>query len=108
MMPGVESVLARIDPVTAIAAVALVIMVWVVIKLGRILLMAAIFGVVAGGASLSQGHSSRDAALHAGIAFGAAAILFFIIKLTRSLLLWLTLTAAGVASLIFFGLHRAA
>jgi hypothetical protein len=39
-------------------------------------------------------------------AFVAAAAMFFLVKMTRSILHWLLITAAGVAALIAFGLHR--
>jgi hypothetical protein len=39
-------------------------------------------------------------------AFVAAAAMFFLVKMTRSILHWLLITATGVAALIAFGLHR--
>lgn len=105
-MQQLESLLHRIDAPTALAAAALVILVLLVIKIGKIVLMAAVFGVIAGGASLSQGHSAKEASAHAVAAFVAAAAMFFLVKMTRSILHWLLITATGVAALIAFGLHR--
>lgn len=105
-MQHLESLLHRIDAPTALAAAALVILVLLVIKIGKIVLMAAVFGVIAGGASLSQGHGAKEASAHAVAAFVAAAAMFFLVKMTRSILHWLLITAAGVAGLIAFGLHR--
>lgn len=105
-MRHLESLLHRIDAPTALAAAALVILVLLVIKIGKVLLMAAVFGAIAGGGSLSQGQGAKQASAHAVAAFVAAAAMFFLIKMTKSILLWLTLTAAGVIALIAFGLHR--
>jgi hypothetical protein len=106
LMQQLESLLHRIDAPTALAAAALVILVLLVIKIGKIVLMAAVFGVIAGGASLSQGHSAKEASTHAVAAFVAAAAMFFLVKMTRSILHWLLITATGVAALVAFGLHR--
>jgi hypothetical protein len=105
-MPSVDQFIAGINLPTAVAAAALVILVIIVIRIGKVLLMAAIFGAVAGGASLSQGSTPETAATHAAIGFGAAAVMMFIIKFTRSLLLWLVLTGAGVAALLAYGFSK--
>lgn len=102
----IASALAKVDLATFVAIAALVLLVWIVIKLGKVLIMAALFGLIAGAASLSQGYQPRDAALQAAIAFAGAAIIFFVIKLTKNFLIWLTLTLAGVAGLLLFGVHR--
>jgi hypothetical protein len=105
-MQHLTSLLHRIDAPTALAAAALVILVLVVIKIGKVLVMAAVFGAIAGGATLSQGQGARQATAHAVAAFVAAAAMFFLVKMTKSILLWLTITAAGVAALIAYGVHR--
>lgn len=105
-MSHLSGLLARIDAPTALAAVALVFLVLMVIKIGRILVMAGVFGAIAGGASLSQGSSPKEATAHAAVAFGVAAVMFFLVKMTKSIVLWLAITAAGVAGLLAFGIHR--
>ncbi|HTO72361.1 MAG TPA: hypothetical protein VMJ30_01015 [Gemmatimonadales bacterium] len=101
-----QSLLHRIDVPTAVAAAALVFLVLLVIKIGRILVMAAVFGAIAGGASLSQGQSGKEASAHAVVAFVAAAVMFFLVKMTKSIVMWLLITAAGVAALLAYGIHR--
>lgn len=84
---------------TAIAAAALVLAVIVFIKIGKALLLSAMFGAMAAGVSIGQGHSTATAGRHAAIAFGVAAITLLLIKTTRSLLLWLAITGLGVLAL---------
>lgn len=103
-----QSLLHRIDAPTALAAAALVILVLLVLKIGKVLVMAAVFGAIAGGASLSQGQSPKLASAHAVAAFVAAAAMFFLLKMTKSILLWLTITAVGVAALVAYGVHGVA
>jgi len=105
-MSHVSGLLSRIDAPTAVAAAALVFLVLLVIRIGRILVMAGVFGAIAGGASLSQGSSPKEATAHAAVAFGVAAVMFFLVKMTKSILLWLAIHGAGVAALITFGVHR--
>jgi hypothetical protein len=95
-MPGPGELLAQLRGPTVLSALAL-------IKIGRILLMAAIFGAIAGGGSLSQGNLPKTAALHAALAFGAAAVMFFLLKMAKSMVMWHVITAAGVAALLAFG-----
>lgn len=102
-MPGPGELLAQLRGPTVLSALALIAMVAIVIKIGRILLMAAIFGAIAGGASLSQGNLPKTAALQAALAFGAAAVMFFLLKVAKSMVMWLVITAAGVAALLAFG-----
>lgn len=87
---------------TAIAAAALVLAVIVVIKIGKALLLSAMFGAMAAGVSIGQGNSSAVAGRHAAVAFGIAAITLFLIKTTRNLLLWLAITGLGVLALFVF------
>lgn len=88
---------------TMIAAALLALAVIVVIKIGRVLLTAAIFGAMAGGVSLGQGNAGESAATHATIGFAVAAITLFLIKVVRGLLLWVVITALGVGMLALFG-----
>jgi hypothetical protein len=105
-MSHVSGLLSRVDAPTAVAAAALVFLVLLVIRIGKILVMAGVFGAIAGGASLSQGSSSKEAVANAAVAFGVAAVMFFLVKMTKSIVLWLAITAAGVAGLIAYGMHR--
>jgi TonB family protein len=95
--------LSRFTAPTAVSAAALVLLVFLVIKIGRVLLMAGIFGAIAAGASFSRGNPGKTAATHGAIAFGAAAVMFFLVKLAKNMVIWFLLTAAGVAALFFFG-----
>jgi hypothetical protein len=88
---------------TMVAAALLVLAVIVVIRIGRVLLMAAIFGALAGGVSLGQGSSADAAATHAAIGFGVAAVTLFLIKMVRGLLLWILITGLGVGALVRYG-----
>jgi hypothetical protein len=92
----------QINLSTAIAAAALVLAVILVIKIGKALLFAAIFGAMAGGVSLSQGNQPATAGTHAAIGFGVAAVTLFLIKLTKNLMLWLVITGVGVIALFLF------
>jgi hypothetical protein len=91
---------------TMIAAAALVLAVILVIKIGKVLLFAALFGAIAGGTSLGQGNTAATAGTHAAIGFGVAVITLFLIKVTRSIMLWLLITALGVGALLLYGFHR--
>jgi len=102
-LPGVGELLAQIRAPTALSAVVLIALVGVVIKIGRALLMAAIFGAIAGGASLAQGNPPGTAGTHAVIGFGVAAVMFFLIKMAKGILMWLLITGVGVAVLLAFG-----
>lgn len=105
-MPTVDQFIGSINGPTLITAVLLVFAVIVVIRIGKALLMAALFGALAGGASLSQGIAPGAAATHAVIGFGVAAATLFLIRFTRSLLLWPLITALGVGALLVFGVGR--
>ena len=102
-MPGSAGFLSQVNTPTILAVLALVILVFLVIKIGKVLLMAAVFGAIAGGASLSQGNEPRTAAGHAAVGFAAAAIMFFLVKMAKSLVLWLLITGVGVAALVWWG-----
>ena len=105
-MPGPAELLAEVRAPTALSALLLIVLVPLVIKLGRILLLAAIFGAVAGAATLSQGNPPKLAALHAAIGFGGSALMFFLLKLAKQVLIWIAITVAGVAALLAFGFRR--
>ena len=105
-MPIVEQLTASINAPTLIVAALLVFAVIIVIKIGKALLMAGIFGALAGGASLSQGSAPGAAASHAAVGFGVAAVTLFLIKFTRNLILWLLITALGVGALLIFGVGK--
>ena len=105
MNGAVGDFIARVNGPTAIVAALLVLAVIVVIRIGRVLLLAAIFGVLAGGASLSQGNPPGTAAGHAIIGFGAATVTLFLVKLSKSPALWLLVTAVGVAAILAYGFH---
>lgn len=95
--------LANINLPTAIAAAALVLLVILVIRIGKVLIMAGVFGVLAGGVSLGQGHPPGTASAHAAIGFGVAAITLFFIRMTKSLILWVLITALGIGALLLSG-----
>jgi len=103
-LPFVQQLLARINVPTMIAAALLVLAVIVVIRIGRALLMAAIFGSMAGGVSLGQGNEPATAGTHAAIGFGVAAVTLLLIRSTRNLIRWLLITAVGVAVLLLWGM----
>ncbi len=105
-MPTVNQFIDSINPPTLIVAVLLVFAVIIVIRIGKALLLAGIFGALAGGASLSQGIAPGAAASHAAIGFGVAAATFFLIRFTKSLILWPLITALGVGALLVFGVGR--
>lgn len=102
-----RSLLDQVNLPTAIAAAALVLAVILVIKIGKVLLFAAMFGAMAGGVSLGQGHQPGTAGTHAAIGFGLAALTLFLIKMTKNLILWLVITGVGVMALfVWDGLRK--
>jgi hypothetical protein len=105
-MPTVDQFIGNINGPTLIVAVLLVFAVIIVIRIGKALLMAALFGALAGGASLGQGIAPGEAATHAAIGFGVAAATLFLIRFTRSLILWPLITVLGVGALVMFGVGR--
>ncbi len=98
--------LANINLPTAIAAAALVFLVILVIRIGKVLIMAGVFGMLAGGVSLGQGHPPGTAGAHAAIGFGVAAITLFFIRMTKSLILWVVITVLGIGALLLSGSVR--
>jgi len=106
MSGAVDRFLAHVNAPTLIVAALLVFAVLLVIKIGKVLLMAGIFGVLAAGVSLGQGSPPGMAGAHAAIAFGVAAVTLFLIRFTRSLILWLLITALGVGALLLYGVGR--
>lgn len=92
----------HINVPTALAAAALVLAVILVIKIGKALLFAAMFGAMAGGVSLGQGNQPRTAGAHAAIGFGVAMVTLFLIRMTKNLMLWLVITGVGVIALFLF------
>jgi hypothetical protein len=107
-MNDVASVLSgwHVNLPTMLAAAALVIAVIFVIKVGKVLLFAAMFGALAGGVSLGQGNLPATAGTHAAIGFGVAAVTLFLVKITKSILLWLIITGIGIAALFAYGFNR--
>ncbi len=103
-IPLVREFLAHLNVPTMLAAALLVLAVIVVIRIGRALLMAAIFGAIAGGVSLGQGNEPATAGIHAAIGFGVAAVTLFLVRSTTSLMRWLLITAAGVGALLLWGM----
>lgn len=103
-LPFVREFLSHINVPTMIAAALLVLAVIVVIRIGKALVMAAIFGAIAGGVSLGEGNEPATAGTHAAIGFGVAAVTFFLIRSTRSLIRWLLITAVAVAALLLWGM----
>lgn len=97
-----DKLLGEVNLATAIAAAALVLAVIVVIRIGRALLLSAMFGAMAAGVSIGQGNAPAVAGRHAAIAFGVAALTLLLIKTTKSLLLWLVITGLGVLALFIF------
>jgi hypothetical protein len=105
-MKQVLQFLSQINPPTLIAAVLLVLAVLLVTRIGKVLLMAATVGSLAGGVSLGQGSPPRAATVHAAIGFAVAAATLFLIRFTKSLPLRLLITAAGVGVLLLYGFGR--
>lgn len=96
----IDRLIAGINLPTMIAAALLVLAVIVVIRIGKMLLMAALFGVLAGSVSLGQGHPPAQAGTHAAIGFGVAAVTMILIRVARGVLMWTLITATGVLGLI--------
>jgi hypothetical protein len=89
-----------INPPTMFAAALLVLAVIVVFRIGRMLLMAGLFGVAAGGVSLGRGHQPSQAGAHAAIGFGVAMATMLVLKVAKGFLMWAIITAAGILGLI--------
>jgi hypothetical protein len=104
-MELIERLTAGSELPTVIASALLVLAVIVIVKIGRLLLMAAMLGVIAGGVALGQGHPAETAATHAVVGFAIAAIVLLLIKFVRNLVLWVVITALGAGALLFDGLH---
>lgn len=102
--PFVQQFLDRIDVPTMFATALLVLAAIIVIRIGRALVMSAIFGAIAGGVSLGQGNEPATAGTHAAIGFGVAAITLLLIRSTRSLVKWLLITAVGIAAVLLWGM----
>lgn len=96
----------QIDLSTMVAAAFLVLAVIAVIKIGKVLLLSALFGAAVGATSLAQGSVPSAAADHAGVGFVVGAATLFLIKFTKSLLTWLLITAVGVGTLLLFGFAK--
>ena len=101
-MELVDRLLAGVNVPTMIAAVVLVLLVLLVIKIGKVLVFAALFGGTAGGVSLAQGSGAATATQHAAIAFGVAAVTMFFVRMAKGLMTWLLITGIGVLALLFF------
>jgi hypothetical protein len=98
--------LSHVNLATMIAAALLVLAVILVIRIGKALLTAGILGAMAGGASLGEGNPPTAAATHAAIAFAVAAVTLFLIRVTKGIMVWLLVTAVGVAALLLHGFGR--
>jgi hypothetical protein len=105
-MRHLQQLLTQINPPTLIAAVLLVFAVLLVIRIGKVLLLAATIGLLAGGVSLGQGSPPKTSPVHAAIGFTIAAATLFLIRFTKSLPLRLLITAAGVGVLLLDGFGR--
>jgi hypothetical protein len=96
----IDRLIAGINPPTMIAATLLVLAVVVVIRFGKLLLTAVLFGVLVGSVSLARGHRPEQAGTHAAIGFGVAAITMLLIRIAKGVLIWTLITAAGILGLI--------
>lgn len=101
-MDLIDRLAAGVNVPTMIAAVVLVLLVLLVVKLGKVLLFAALFGGLAWGVSYGQGSGPVAAGRHAAIAFGVAALTLFLVRMARGFLMWLLITVLGVAALLLF------
>jgi Na+/glutamate symporter len=104
MAPMIDRLIAGINLPTMIAATLLVLAVIVAIRIGKMLLMAALFGLLAGSLSLGQGHPPAQAATHAAIGFGVAATAMTLVRIARGILVWTMIMAAGILGLVFTNL----
>jgi hypothetical protein len=102
-MQLLDRLLAGVNLPTMVAAALLVLAVIVVIRIGKALVMAALFGAIAGGASLGQGNEPSTAGAHAAIGFGVAAVTFFLVRTAKSFLMWIVITGLAVAALLLWG-----
>jgi hypothetical protein len=94
--------LSHVNPPTLLVALLLVAAVFLVIKIGKALLMAGIFGALSAGVSLGQGNPPATAGTHAAIAFGVAAVTLILIRMAKGFLTWLLITGIGVLALLLF------
>ena len=101
-MGGVERFLSHVNGPTLVVAVLLVLTVLLVIKFGKVLLMAGIFGALTAGVSLGQGNPFATAGTHAAIAFGVAAVTLVLVRMVKGFLMWLLITGLGVLALLAF------
>ncbi len=105
-MGQLSQLFTHLNPLNAAAMVLLVLAMIVVIKIGKVLILAGILGALAGGVSLGQGHPPAAAATHAAIGFGIAALALFLIKVTKVVAVGLVITAIGLAVLLLSGVGR--
>jgi hypothetical protein len=101
-----DRALAHTDLPTMVGAALLLLAALLVIRIGKALLFASMFGAMAAGVSVGEGNHPRTAALHAATAFGVAAATLLLLRLTRNRLLWLLIIAAGVGALMLYGYAR--
>lgn len=101
-MDLIDRLAAGVNVPTMIAAVVLILLVLLVLKIGRVLLFAAVFGGMAGGVSLGQGYEPGTAGTHAAIAFGVAAATLFFVRMAKSAIMWLLITGLGILALLIF------
>jgi hypothetical protein len=93
---------------TLLQALALVALAGLVIRLGRTLLLAGIFGLVSGVVSYHHSRMPQVALAHAAIAMIVALVVFGLLKITKSCLLWVLITGLGVAALVGYAMWRQA
>ncbi len=105
-MELIDHLAADINLPAMFVAACLVLAAIIVIRIGKALVMAAIFGSIAGAASLGQGNPPMTAGAHAAIGFGVAAVTLLLVRMARSFLLWTAITGLAVAALFLWGFRR--
>jgi TonB family protein len=105
-MDRLAEVLSRIDGPTLIVAAVLALAMVLVVKIAKTLVAAGAFGALAAGVALGAGDTPAQAGARGALAFGVAALALVTIGLTRRLLVWLLISAAGVGALLLFGCGR--
>jgi hypothetical protein len=94
------------DTQTLLQALALITLAGLVIRLGRTLLLAVIFGLVSGVASYYRGGIPEVALAHAAIGTIVALIVFGLLKLTKNYLWWVLIIGFGVIALLGYAMWR--
>ncbi len=86
-----------------IKILAILLLAGAVTKFGHPLRAAVVFGALMGGLELAGGTAFESAAIRAAGSFTVAAIAFWLIDRTQSILLGMVVTIAGVVGLVLFG-----